>query len=152
MGTHQCEYVSFEDAIRLGKLAGLDQKEIPNYYHSGGFGGDIIMLFDSGNAWVLPKMAALYLALGWVPPEGFMNDIMKSNLVKPVRVLPESMVPKDMDRTSITLAKEIGYLSPEADPLPLQVSSQLPPGFIAQYLKQSEQAVKIGPPIGTAGR
>ena len=53
MGFHVCEYISKEQAEKMGL------RNIDVLYSS----GDVIMSFTSGNSWMMPDMARLYVEL-----------------------------------------------------------------------------------------
>lgn len=124
MGFHLCEYITSQQAEELG----LRNRHLIRS------SGDVFMTFSSGRSWTMPDMAPLYIELGWVPPAEFIKDIMTNQLTAGIQVHTFSQpnfVP-------------IGYLNPQDNPLPLKMSSALPPGFLEKLETRMKEASTIG--------
>lgn len=126
MGFHVCQYVTEHQLRELG----LERYSLFS-------SGDVAMSFDSGRSWVMPDMAPLYVALGWVPPPEFIADVMNGTLTTGARRQTRGLNPV----TPIS----IGYMQgPEADPLPLRMDGVLPAGFLQALEKRMDEAAKMG--------
>ncbi|MEZ0259616.1 MAG: hypothetical protein ACAH80_01315 [Alphaproteobacteria bacterium] len=127
MGFHRCEYMTREEAEKLN----LRNKDV--VYSS----GDVTLCFSSGNSWVMPDMAKLYVEIGWKPPQDFINDVMNSKLVE-----------SNDDPTCGTRARPmaIGYLKPATDPLPkpFAINPDLPAGFLQKMEGLMKEAEDMG--------
>ena len=122
MGFHICEYITQEQAQAMN----LRNKDV--LYSS----GDVFMTFTSGHAWIMPDMARLYVELGWVPPQDFIQDVMTGTLMA------------NTPGATRTQHIAIGYLNPKEHPLPLRISDQLPPGFLEKLEGRMKEASAMG--------
>jgi hypothetical protein len=121
MGWHECEYISREEAEKLGlRHAAFAQSS-----------GDCTLAFQSGQSWTMPDMVFLYVELGWVPPRDFVDDVMNGQLIAERR------------QSSGT---QIGYLNPKDNPLlkPFKVNVTLPVGFLEKLEAHFLQAAVQG--------
>jgi len=129
MGWHECEYLTETEAKAL-KLKHVDVIRSS---------GDVTLSYSSGRSWRMPDMALLYVELGWVPPKEFVDDVMRSGIVKCNR---------EQTRSVDSNVVSIGYLKPEKDPLPkpFKISGNLPEGFLENLEKQMKfkKAMTLG--------
>lgn len=125
MGFHVCEYITREQAKEMG----LRNQDV--VYSS----GDVIMTFASGQSWIMPDMARLYVELGWVPPQKFIDDVMNSELTSGER--------RQM-RGASSAPTSVGYLNRKDHPLPLKMSDKLPAGFLEKLEDQMKKASTMG--------
>lgn len=132
MGFHICEYVTAEQAQSMGL------KHADRLWSS----GDVTLGFSSGNLWILPDMAPLYIELGWLPPFEFIEDVLHSSLTGGERFQTRGMPKQPV---------EIGYLSPKEYPLPLQQDSGLPTDFADRLANLMVQAAGEGNRAQTKG-
>ena len=118
MGSHRCKYLTREEA------EAKDLKHI-NYFYSS---GDTTLSFASGRTWRFPDMLPLYIELGWLPPQEFIDDILSGEILNKERLQSKSM------------PQPIGYISPETHPLPLRRNESVPDGLedkISEIIKQA---------------
>jgi hypothetical protein len=124
MGFHICEYITRDRAKEMG----LRNWEAA---HSS---GDVVMSFSSGRAWIMPDMAPLYIELGWVPPQAFIDDVMHAELMSADRNQTRSTVPPT----------PVGYLTPKKHPLPLTMCEDIPEFFLIRLEFLMEKAATLG--------
>ncbi len=127
MGWHQCEYITREEAEALN----LRHKEFVTS------SGDVTMSFHSGRSWVMPDMILLYVELGWVPPQDFIEDVMNSPLAAGDR------------RQTRSLSKQptpVGYLNPRENPIPkpFRINPRLPEVFLDRLEACYDQVCPFG--------
>lgn len=126
MGFHACEYLSREEAEQL------NLRNLKVFYSS----GDVTICFDSGRSWRMPDMAPLYVELGWVPPQKFIDDIMNAKITASQR-----------EQTfGVDTVEPVGYINPKDNPLPrpFKVSDKLPAGFLDKLSACMEEAANFG--------
>jgi hypothetical protein len=131
MGFHACEYLSYDDAQQRGI------KHIDCFLSS----GDVTLNFSSGNSWEMPDMAPLYVELGWVPPQAFINDVMNNKLTAGERLQTRGMSVKE----------KIGYLSPSTHPLPLVRNTSISEDFSNKLAQLMREAGNLGNRAQTKG-
>jgi len=100
------------------------------YCSGGGFfdhgsSGDVFLQFDSGVLWQMPDMILHYVAdHEWLPPQEFVNDVMKSSLMGAER----------WQTKSITKSRKVGYLEGEF------ARGIVPEGFVEKLEELMEKA------------
>lgn len=132
MGFHVCEYLTRDEAAKLGF------RHATQLYSS----GDITLSFQSDRSWTMPDMALLYVEIGWVPPTAFIDDVMESPLVAGQRVQTRSVSAEPV---------KIGYLNARDSPLPrpFKISDKLPEGFLERLEALVTQASDMGNRVQT---
>lgn len=113
MGFHTCEYC--EDPSTAATSS-----------------GDVLLVFQSGRAWVMPDMISHYVEEhGWRPPSAFVDDVMNSSLLE-----------GDHDRRK-TQAAKIAYLKGDIE------LGGTPPAFPLRLRQFVEKAMKAGNRVQT---
>ena len=119
-------------------------------YHSS---GAVTLKFNSGRSWEMPDMLPLYVALGWTPPQEFMDDVMNSALLAGGRVQTRSIEAKPMALGYLRKTPdESGTPASEIVPeLPGTLASNLPEGFLTKLTQTMQQAKLGGGRVQTRG-